>query len=241
MLGILLTAVIISYPEYGNEINAYATQSFELQLENDRDNEESLNVILEDVPFISQLEDYPNGCEAVSSVMILRYYGFDIDVDRFIDEFLPMGERPVVNGTGPDPERVYCGDPRSKHGWGCYSPVIAEALEGFLGESGYTYVHSYNRTLDSLCLEYIDNGHPVMIWATVDMSESEGLYACWSTSEGKRICYNRKLHCLVLTGYDDEFYYFNDPMRGKNVRYEREKTQRAYRELGMQSIAVIKR
>ena len=39
--------------------------------------------VLLDVPHISQLPDYPNGCEAVSAVMLLRYYDFEITKKRF--------------------------------------------------------------------------------------------------------------------------------------------------------------
>lgn len=84
--------------------------------------------VIIDAPFIYQVEDYPNGCESVSAVMALRYLGFDIDVDTFIDKYLPCGPRPAVGGIGPDPSQVYCGDPRSTSGWGCYSSVIANAL-----------------------------------------------------------------------------------------------------------------
>ena len=84
--------------------------------------------VIIDAPFIYQLDDYPNGCESVSAVMALRYLGFEINVDTFIDEYLPCGPRPVVGGIGPDPSKVYCGDPRSAYGWGCYSSVIATAL-----------------------------------------------------------------------------------------------------------------
>ena len=40
------------------------------------------------VPYIDQSVRYPTGCESVSAVMMLRYLGYDISVDTFINEFL---------------------------------------------------------------------------------------------------------------------------------------------------------
>lgn len=248
LAGFVCAALLISYCAYNGafsqKVNAYASETFYVQ-STSKEAVTSFEVMPKrtsiDVPFISQTEKYPNGCEAVSSVMVLRYFGFDISVDCFIDELLPMGCRPQVNGIGPDPERVYCGDPRSPHGWGCYSSVIAGIFESLLNETEYTYIHSYTDSLDELCVKYIDNGIPVIVWATVDMVDSRDMYAHWKTEEGKDIYYNRKLHCLVLTGYDSENYYFNDPMVGKNISYSKKESKLAYEILGSQSIALVKK
>ncbi|MBR5514639.1 MAG: C39 family peptidase [Clostridia bacterium] len=195
------------------------------------------------VPYIYQGYDYPNGCEAVSTVMAMRYYGIDISVDYFIDELLPRGSAPVVGGIGPDPDKVYCGNPRSMGGWGCYSPVIANVLEGYLDPQYFTYSHSYSKSLQNLCDEYINNGIPVIVWGTLYMQNASGAgnYAYWTTPEGKGIAYNKRLHCLVLVGYDENNYYFNDPWEGKAVTYSKARAQKAFELLGSQSIAIIKK
>jgi len=198
------------------------------------------------VPYIYQKHGYPNGCEPVCAVMALWYYGIETDVNEFIDGYLPLAPAPKVGKQGPDPDLVFCGDPREKTGWGCYAPVITRALEGILSDSGYTVTEHHGESLGRLCQMYIDKDIPVIIWATVDMTDTVGekYYASWTTEDGKEIVYNRKLHCLVLVGYDDESYYFNDPMvRGRDgtecVSYPREAAEKAYSHLGMQSIAVI--
>ena len=35
------------------------------------------------------------------------------------------------------------------------------------------------------------------------------------------------LHCLLLTGEDKDYYYFNDPLVGKNVAYPKEQVEAA--------------
>ena len=37
------------------------------------------------VPYIDQSIKYPTGCESVSAVMLLRFLGYDITVDEFIE------------------------------------------------------------------------------------------------------------------------------------------------------------
>jgi len=194
---------------------------------------------------IYQMIDYPNGCESVSTVMALRYLGIDITVDEFIEKYLPMGSRPVVGGIGPDPAEVFCGDPRSKSGWGCYSPVIAKALDKCLDKSKYTYVRSTEDSLKELCDKYIDKGIPVVVWGTINMDDASdsSYYRYWTTKNGKKISYNSMLHCLLLVGYDKNNYYFNDPTVNGNfpLAYSKTASNKAFELLGNQSVAIMKK
>ena len=99
--------------------------------------------------------------------MALQKAGINISVDSFIDNYLDKGATPIVGGTGPDPDLVYCGNPRLKSGWGCYSPVIVNALNKFVNKNTHTVSQFYGKSLDELCHTYIDNNIPVIMWATV--------------------------------------------------------------------------
>lgn len=198
-----------------------------------------------DAPYIYQNVDYPNGCESVSAVMALRYFGIDMTVDDFIDNYLDMGDAPVVGGIGPDPTLVYCGDPRRKDGWGCHSSVIINALDKFIDYEKFTVSSYRGRTLDELCRRYIDRDIPVIIWATVGMvdSSAEQYWASWTTPQGKAVTYNKKLHCLLLVGYDENNYYFNDSMNlsshgTRYIGYSKATAEKAYNILGRQSIVI---
>ncbi len=198
-----------------------------------------------DAPYIYQNIDYPNGCESVSAVMALQYFGMDITVDEFIDNYLDMGGLPKVGGVGPDPSRVFLGDPREKNSWGCYSPVIYNALGKYIDNSKYTVSLFSGRTLTDLCTTYIDNDIPVIVWATVGMvdSSADQWWASWTTPEGKNISYNKKLHCLLLVGYDEHNYYFNDSMHESEdgtsyTGYSKASVEKAYEILNRQSIVI---
>ena len=198
-----------------------------------------------DAPYIYQFPDYPNGCESVSAVMALQYLGIDISPDEFIGNYLDMGAAPQVGGIGPDPNLVFCGDPRLWSGWGCYAPVICNALNKFISPKQYDVIMPHRMPLGSLCRKYIDNGIPVMVWATVGMTDSSAAdyFAHWTTPDGTPIAYNRMLHCLLLVGYDENNYFFNDPMHiSENgtscTGYSRASVEKAYDILGRQSIVI---
>ncbi len=205
----------------------------------------SANAKIIDAPYIYQGIDYPNGCESVSAVMALRYFGSDMTVDAFIDDYLDMGSPPEVGGIGPDPDLVYCGDPRSSSGWGCNSTVIARALNRLIDPAQYAVSALRGASLSELCSTYIDNDIPVIVWATVGMIDSSDAdyYAHWTTEDGKPVSYNRKLHCLLLVGYDENHYYFNDPLR-KNADgtsytgYEKASAETAYNILNRQCVVI---
>ncbi len=44
------------------------------------------------VPYIDQSIKYPTGCESVSAVMLLKYLGYEITVDEFIQNCLECRE-----------------------------------------------------------------------------------------------------------------------------------------------------
>lgn len=93
-----------------------------------------------DAPYLDQREKYPTGCESVCAVMDLQYYGVDLSVEEFIDNYLPLGDAPHVDGQGNyvgcDPREAFPGSPYEESGWGCYSPVIEKALVRALEDTG---------------------------------------------------------------------------------------------------------
>ncbi len=204
----------------------------------------SENAVLIEAPYINQDDvGLPNGCESVSAVMALQYYGMNINSEEFVTKYLDRGPAPVVNGLGPDPSIVYAGDPHSYGGWGCYAPVIVKAINKYIDKSKYSVQELSNQSLETLCSTYIDNGIPVIIWATVNMEKGVNKY--WTTPTGKRIAYNNKLHCLLLVGYDEEkdLYYINDPkVPGTGeydcVEYNKTEVAEAYEALNYQAIVI---
>ena len=74
-------------------------------------------------PYIDQTARWVNGCESISSVMLLQAVGIPIDPDVFIERDLPHAPYWEQEGRlyGPDPMFVYPGDPHDHTGYGCYA------------------------------------------------------------------------------------------------------------------------
>ena len=167
-------------------------------------------VIIE-APYIDQSPRWPTGCESVSAVMLLRYLGYDITVDEFINNDLEMQDFREENGDvfGPDPRKYFCGSPYDPDAFGCYAPVIVNALSKvFAGERKYESADETGTSEKELLEKYIDRGMPVIFWACIDMREpvtgpqwrlhDTGEWFTWISNE----------HCMLLVGYDDEKILF---------------------------------
>ena len=89
-------------------------------------------------PYIDQTARWVNGCESISSVMLLQAVGIPIDPDVFIERDLPHAPYWEQEGRlyGPDPMFVYPGDPHDHTGYGCYAPCIVQALQSALKHEG---------------------------------------------------------------------------------------------------------
>ena len=194
-------------------------------------------VMLPQVPYIYQRERYPTGCESVSAVMALRFMGYDITVDQFLDECLPQGTSPhYVNGelVGCDPYEKFPGDPRTTRGWGCFAPVIEKASAKVAGD-GVTAL--YGVSLEVLCETYIRRGIPVIVWATGGMQEP--VFHCrWQADTGRQVEWYTPMHCLLLVGFDEEYYYFHDPQVAAYTGYPKEMCRVAYERMGAQAVTI---
>lgn len=170
------------------------------------------------VPYIDQSVKYPTGCESVSTVMLLQYLGYEITVDEFIENNLLMQGFEERDGQlyGPDPRKYFVGSPYDPDSYGCYAPVICEALKKTAGKE-YDIINETGSEIKDLIGRYIENDMPVIFWACINMRNPiEG--PCWKLYEtGEEFTWISNEHCMLLVGYDDENYYFNDPYENNGV------------------------
>ena len=90
------------------------------------------------VPYIDQSIKYPTGCESVSAVMLLKYLGYEITVDEFIQNCLECREMEIRDGVlyGPDPNKFFCGNPYDEESYGIYARGLQKALAKAAGQYG---------------------------------------------------------------------------------------------------------
>lgn len=197
------------------------------------------------VPNLSQKE-IPTGCESVSTVALLQYFGIDITVDEFIESYLPRQGFYRQDGLlfGPNPHEYFVGNPYSKNSLGCYPKVILKALNSMKIEEhpnmkDLTFKEVTGIDLQTLALEYIQQDIPILLWITIDMKPShKGMQ--YYLEDGTLYTWTAQEHCVVLCGYDEQHYYLMDPLKnGEIVSYAKELVEKRYEELGKYGIVII--
>ncbi len=176
-----------------------------------------------EVPYIDQSVKYPTGCESVSTVMLLQFLGYDMTVDEFIEKYLNKRDFEDRAGQlfGPNPYEEFCGSPYDEESFGCYAPVICHALEHAIGDA-YDIIDETGTSMEELLTNYINQGMPVIFWACINMREPI-VGPSWKLLDGgEEFTWISNEHCMLLVGYDEEGYYFNDPYENNGViRYDK--------------------
>ena len=205
---------------------------------------------ISNVPLIGQSK-LPTGCETCSATMLLKHYGYNISETAFADKYLVTKPFGYSNGsyTGPDPNSAFVGTPYSSNSYGAYAPIMAKCMNKYLSNKSYKAVEISGKSLEYLSGKYVAQGQPIMIWATINMLPSFktttwrvnytdenakyklGSYYTWIARE----------HCLVMTGYDNYYYYFNDPWTNARTRYSKSVVNSRYAELGKQAVIMVKK
>ena len=205
--------------------------------------------LIKGIPLIAQ-DYYKAGCETYACTMLLQGLGYKITEGEFIDNYLILQEfyyGEDGNMYGPDMDAAYAGD--IFHGAGINCPAMAKSMNAYLktqnkGQQAYFFK---GKTLEQLCKEYIDKDIPVMTWVTTYMEESYEKMS-WiidyvdencTRKEGDEMVWRQNEHCMVLIGYTDKEYIFNDSVANEVVRHDKKLAQTRFEEIGQQSVVVM--
>jgi len=234
----LVSDIEYSNDELRNKKIKEMTSSNEVEL-NDKNYSEQYKFI--SVPYISQSGGYPTGCEIVSASMLLQYYEYNVSVDEFIDNYLESSLLEEVNGDlyGSNPNEAFVGDPRSVYSYGCYAPVIVNSLNKILDRK-HLAKNTTGSEFNELIENYIDRGIPVLVWTSINLLPTSDGTQWYIRESGDKFQWINNEHCMVLVGYDEDKYYFNDPYEDNGVvSYDKELVEERFKELGKQSVAII--
>lgn len=208
--------------------------------------------VLVDMPQINQKPNYYYACESVSAVMLLQGMGYDINPGTFIDNYLTIKYMTFTDQgiLAADMNSAFINNPYDTSGYGCFSPVIAKSINKYfedIGETQYKAIFEKDVDLSYVIKKYVAKEQPVLLWATtymVDTYPSDSWiidyvdeYAEYEIGDVFTFPLNE--HCLLLVGYDDYYYYFNDPLYGSLVKYDRSLVETRYEQMGRQIVAVI--
>lgn len=187
------------------------------------------------VPLTYQNPKYPNGCEAISLYMVLRYYGYMLTTNDICYKYLPRGPLHSTN-----PYVAYMGNPGSlTGGYGCWASVICQTAANYFKAVNVKNRFAKNITGTSLegLFQYIDKGMPVVVWGTLNMGSTTWFRA--GSKNGATFYWPSRAHCVVLTGYDKnrKVVKVNDPIRGK-VEYSFSSFERAYKTMNRNAMII---
>ena len=207
-------------------------------------------ILLEDVPYICQHGLLPTGCELVSAKMVLEYFmDEEVPIEDIIDRVDAQYPQ-IVDGeiTAPHPSEAFIGSPWDPDSFGCFAPIICDMMNDILPDE-YVAIDTTGTPIRELAETYLPQGKPVLIWATIGMWHAFP-YGGWFIMDEHGhpsdewydwLVYE---HCLVLIGYDEDYYYFNDPYdwnASPCTKYSRELVEERCEEMDRYSAVVIER
>ena len=95
---------------------------------------------------------------------------------------------------------------------------------------------------ETLLKKYIDQDMPVVFWACINMRKEIPGPEWKLLDTGERFCWTSNEHCMLLVGYDEEKYYFNDPYDNNGVvGYPRTLVEKRHAAQRSMALGVLKR
>ena len=81
----------------------------------------------------------------------------------------------------------------------------------------------------------------VALWATIDLRDII-VGPCWKLKDsGEDFTWLSNEHCMLLVGYDETSYLFNDPWNNNGViAYDRATVEDRYQKQHMQAVSVVR-
>jgi len=168
-----------------------------------------------EAPIVLQMPELPRGCEVTSLAMLLQSQGIDVNklglAQRVKKDPTPYQ---IKNG------RVFYGNPHkgfvgrmdsyASPGYGVYHEPIAELLDEYMP----------GMALDLTGCEFGDLFYylalDIPVWVIINSTYAplpKSAFITWDTEQGPvQITYRE--HAVLLTGYDETYVYFNDPLTG---------------------------
>jgi uncharacterized protein YvpB len=163
--------------------------------------------ILLSVPALMQFPELPRGCEVTSLAMLLNFAGFPVDKLTLADEIPKVPY--LMDGIYGNPHQGFVGNmyTYNEPGLGVYHEVIEDLANQYLPNQ----IDNITGDPFSSVQKKLNDGKPV--WVIVGSTFTflpEKHWETWNTNEGE-IKITRKVHSVLVTGYDENHVYFNDP------------------------------
>lgn len=201
-----------------------------------------------DVPIVNQLDtsnegrSLMSGCEVASLAMLLQYSGVDVTKEQLQDEMPTVGLYDE-NGYAGNPNYAFVGEMEGAStggvGYSVYHAPVAALAQKHILNLPYEVVDLTGQNFTVMLKELAD-GNPCWI-ITTESFQPYLIPEVWQTEEGP-VTINWELHSVVVTGYDDDSIYINDPYGyTQNVPYDRTAFEEAWKIMGSQCVTIVPR
>lgn len=227
---------------FAHQINNIIDKSVNLTTSITKDNRPAKppakDKVLLDVPIVKQLPELPRGCEVTSLAMLLQYAGFDADKLKLAQQIKKNPAKiKKINGEihYGDPNDGFIGDMYStnKPGLGVYHTPIKKLAAHYMPGKIIDFTNGEFNQIK----KYLSTNRPV--WVIINTAYEKldpSYFHTWNTPNGK-ISITYKEHSVVVTGYDQDYIYFNDPLTGiKNKKAPSADFEKAWVQMGKQAI-----
>ena len=190
---------------------------------------------------IGQYPELHRGCEITSLCMLFDYWGVKKTKMQLSQEIIKDNtpykiENGVVHYGNPNVGFVGDIYSKSNKGYGVYHKPIYNLLESYFRERAL----DITGTAPSHLYYFLDKDCPVWVIVNVKFEPlTSDYFESWYTSEGEiQITYSE--HSVLLTGYDGEYVYFNDPMKPDGMKKaKRSDFEAAWEQMGSQAVTVV--
>ncbi|WP_316571629.1 C39 family peptidase [Neobacillus sp. YIM B06451] len=188
-----------------------------------------------DVPLLNQMAAprLYNGCEVTSLAMVLNYEGINVSKGDLAKKVKRVPLR-YENGQYGNPYSGFVGNMEVGPGLGVYHGPIFELAREYAGSRAEDLT---GKPFDAV-IEKLAAGSPVwVIINTLYAPLGESNFTTWDTPEGQ-VKITFKMHSVALTGFDENYIYFNDPYGTKDRKADRNNFIKAWEQMGSQAVVI---
>lgn len=186
---------------------------------------------------VKQLPELPTGCEITALTQTLNFYGYKVSKTAMADKYL---DKAPFEAT--DFNTAFMSSPYSAKSYGCYAPVIVRAANKYFDAHDNKHVaQNYTGTDIKTVYRIVNEGYPVIVWATADLKEPKRKLLWEAKDSGKPVYWLSGEHCLTLVGFDirSSTVTLCDPLEGRKI-YPMAEFELRYRQLGKQAVIIKK-
>ncbi|MEN1970304.1 C39 family peptidase [Lentibacillus sp. N15] len=189
-------------------------------------------------PQINQLPELPRGCEVTSLSMLLNYHDIKVDKMKLADQ-IQMDPTPYKKTD----KGIYFGDPNdgfvgdmysfTAPGLGVYHQPISELAGVYAGERVLDFT---GQDFDEI-IQQLNQERPVLVIINATYKKlSKQQFMTWQTPNGP-VKVTMREHSVLVTGYDQDFIYFNDPL-DRRTKAPIDDFKAAWEQMGKQAITI---